>query len=241
MLNLGYRDRSKAITACVSEKELERLRIEKEKAARLEREKANANPVIEGVRDLRGLLESIEGGDAYKKRGARAVSKDLAKYANKALEESQSPASRAGSAPLRNNRNDSPLQLLSKLRGDAIEQRKQILCILDQSNLMYKNTISDGSAVYDNGVDGRDKDYEQTSPLKQTPNEILSVNSPGDKLKQGNAASVSSPSLRLPTLRTLNKADRKHLREMPKLSHYEMSIVSKIERKYLSAEFREGF
>ena len=31
MLNLGYRDRSKAITACVSEKELERLRIEKEK------------------------------------------------------------------------------------------------------------------------------------------------------------------------------------------------------------------
>ena len=79
MLNLGYRDRSKAITACVSEKELERLRIEKEKAARLEREKANANPVIEGVRELRGLLESIEGGDAYKKRGARAVSKDLAK------------------------------------------------------------------------------------------------------------------------------------------------------------------
>ena len=36
--------------------ELERLRIEKEKAARLEHEKANANPVIEGVRELRGLL-----------------------------------------------------------------------------------------------------------------------------------------------------------------------------------------
>ena len=83
MLNLGYRDRSKVIIACVSEQELKKQEVEKKEQERKRKEQENTNHVIDGVKQLRNLLTTIEDGDAYKKRGARTVSKELAKYANK--------------------------------------------------------------------------------------------------------------------------------------------------------------
>jgi hypothetical protein len=200
--------------------------LREEKAARekaneesIQREKQEKTTMF-GVGQLTKLLDSIEGKQAYQRRGAQAINKDLVKWGNQVLSSGspqKSPATTA--SPAR-----SPM--MWDTRGGDHEHKQHVRSIVESVGITTKKA----EIV---------KQCQQTKTIRTVFDDFPAPPVRCDHAEADDESTDEawSRSVSLPVIRAVDRATRKYIRQMPRLSHYELDLVSKIERKYLAENF----
>ena len=207
---------------------IQQLEEERKKKRKDELRKKEEKSVMFGVKSLTSLLDSIESGHEYGRRGTRAVNKDLAKWGNQVV---ISPAQNSATRRLAT----SPSGMREEYRQQNMEQGRRIRSIVSNLGIEVPRKRQPSQV---------DAPKPTPSPLEITgDNRRLNAAAPDvaraiDSFPEGVESDSSGSPMSLPVLRAVDSTQRKLIRQMPRLSHFELDIVSKIEKKFLATEFQ---